>query len=246
MKHFGWPIILGIALVALSAIGYGVHYAVFRDAHHIFIFLVGDIAFVFVEVLLVTTVIHRVLEEREKKSRLNKLNMVIGTFFSEVGTDLLKRFANFDPDLNGIRHELGVTDSWSDEQFDEAAKHLRRYGYTSRIEELKLDELRSFLSSKRDFLLRLLENPTLLEHESFTEMLRAVFHLSEELTARGDLGEIPEADSKHLAADIHRVYLRLVHEWLDYMQYLKANYPYLFSFAIRTNPFDRAASPYVH
>jgi hypothetical protein len=27
-------------------------------------------------------------------------------------------------------------------------------------------------------------------------------------------------------------------EWLDYMKYLKANYPDLFSLAIRTNPFD--------
>jgi len=34
----------------------------------------------------------------------------------------------------------------------------------------------------------------------------------------------------------------LVHEWLDYMKYLKKNYPYLFSLAVRTNPFDRNAS----
>jgi hypothetical protein len=27
------------------------------------------------------------------------------------------------------------------------------------------------------------------------------------------------------------------------MEYLKVNYPYLFSLAMRTNPFDRQASP---
>jgi hypothetical protein len=32
---------------------------------------------------------------------------------------------------------------------------------------------------------------------------------------------------------------------LDYMKYMKENYPYLFSFAMRTNPFDREASPIV-
>jgi len=37
----------------------------------------------------------------------------------------------------------------------------------------------------------------------------------------------------------------LVQEWLDYMEYLKVNYPYLFSLAMRTNPFDRKASPVV-
>lgn len=34
----------------------------------------------------------------------------------------------------------------------------------------------------------------------------------------------------------------LINEWLDYMKYLKANYPFLFHLAMRTNPFDRSAS----
>jgi hypothetical protein len=46
----------------------------------------------------------------------------------------------------------------------------------------------------------------------------------------------------HLAGDIKRAYHPLVSEWLDYMKYLKSNYPFLFHLAMRTNPFDRAAS----
>ncbi len=45
--------------------------------------------------------------------------------------------------------------------------------------------------------------------------------------------------------DINRVYSSLVHQWLDYMKYLKPHYPYLFSFTMRANPFDREASPIV-
>jgi len=37
----------------------------------------------------------------------------------------------------------------------------------------------------------------------------------------------------------------LVHQWLDYMKHLKDNYPYLFSLAMRANPFDQDASPIV-
>jgi hypothetical protein len=33
--------------------------------------------------------------------------------------------------------------------------------------------------------------------------------------------------------------------WLDYMRHLKADYPYLFSLAIRTNPFRLDASPVI-
>jgi hypothetical protein len=38
------------------------------------------------------------------------------------------------------------------------------------------------------------------------------------------------------------VYSRLVPEWMSYMEYLKGHYPYLFSLALRSNPFDPAAS----
>ncbi len=42
-----------------------------------------------------------------------------------------------------------------------------------------------------------------------------------------------------------RVYSQAVIEWLVYMQHLKKKYPYLFSLAMRTNPFDTNASPIV-
>jgi hypothetical protein len=67
----------------------------------------------------------------------------------------------------------------------------------------------------------------------------------EELTSRKTLTDLPETDLQHLAGDIKRAYIRLVREWLDYMKYLKNNYPYLFSLAMRTNPFDQKASPVV-
>jgi hypothetical protein len=94
-------------------------------------------------------------------------------------------------------------------------------------------------------MVRLLENPLLLDHESFTRLLRAVFHFTEELEAREDLKKLPESDLDHLAGDAHRAYHLLVLEWLCYMKYLKDTHPYLFSLAMRTNPFDRASTPVV-
>jgi hypothetical protein len=87
-------------------------------------------------------------------------------------------------------------------------------------------------------MLRLLENQALLEHATFTEMLWAVFHLTEELEARGDLSALPDPDRRHIELDMARAYGRLLAEWLRYVEHLKAQYPYLYSFAVRTNPFD--------
>jgi hypothetical protein len=245
MKHISWQVILGLSLILLSVFFYLIHYAIFRDPHHIFIYLIGDVAFVFTEVLLVTLIIHQLLTTREKRARLEKLNMVIGAFFSEVGTRLITYFSDFDPKLDKIREELIVTAGWSEEDFSSVSKRLKNYDYEVEIQKVELEYLGSFLMEKRNFLLRLLENPNLLEHESFTELLRAVFHLTEELQSRESISQLPDTDYGHLSGDIKRAYVLLVHQWIDYMKHLKDNYPYLFSLAMRTNPFDQSASPVV-
>lgn len=245
MKSIRWQIFLGLSLIVLSVLFYLFHYVIFRDAHHIFIYMIGDVAFVFIEVLLVTLIIHQLLTAREKRTKMEKLNMVIGSFFSELGRGVLVHFSNYDPKLESIRKNLIVTNNWSEQEFSKMSRVLKNYDYSIDITNIDIKELRSYLIKKRDFLLRLLENPVLLEHESFTEMLRALFHLIEELQHREDSDELPPSDYAHLAGDIKRVYSSMVYQWIDYMKYLKSKYPYLFSLAMRMNPFDQDASPIV-
>lgn len=85
-------------------------------------------------------------------------------------------------------------------------------------------------------MIRLLENPAVLEHEDFTELLWALSHLEEELSARPSLETVPASDLAHLTADAERACGRLLAQWLAYMIHLRKFYPYLFSFAARTNP----------
>ena len=245
MKKINWQIILGVALVVSSIALYSAHYLIFRDPHHIFIYMVGDIAFVPIEVLLVTLIIHRVLSDREKKAMLKKLNMVIGAFFSEVGLKLLPTFANFDHRSDEVKKELSQMKNWSDSEFKKASEMMENYKFEidSNLGDLK--ELQGFLTKRRNFLLRLLENPNLLEHETFTELLWAVFHLTEELEYRADLDKLPHTDMVHISGDIKRVYVLLLNRWIDYVMHLKDQYPYLYSLAVRTNPLDEDASPIV-
>jgi len=238
MRISKWKIVLGVILVILSITSYFIHYLIFRDAHHIFIFLVGDIAFVFVEVLLVTMIIDGVLHYREKRVMLEKLNMVIGSFFSECGTEILEYFISFDPQHEKIGQGFIVKDNWTAREFVDVSKRLKGYDYPVDVKRADIDGLRMLLTGQREFLSRLLENPSLLEHESFTNLMMSLLHLTEELAARQNILQLSEPDQKHITADIKRAYRYLVYEWLAYMKHLKDNYPYLFSFAMRTNPFD--------
>jgi len=185
------------------------------------------------------------LNIREKNHRNEKINMIIGAFFSEAGSELITYLSGFDKALDKIRKQLVMNDDCTTNNFTLIKKNLKRYHYKINIDHSDLPQLQNFFIKKKDFLLRLLENPYILEHESFTELLMAVFHLAEELEHRNRFSQLPEEDLEHLTNDIGRVYNLLVHQWLDYMQYLKKNYPYLFSLAIRINPFNPDASPIV-
>jgi hypothetical protein len=242
LNRISWQVALGVSLLILSAILYSIHYLVFRDAHHIFIYLLGDIAFLPIEVFLVTIVVHQLLTAREKRAMRKKLYMVIGAFFSEVGPGLLRRFVAVDGAAADKRDRLAAAGTWPKRNIKGLVRYFTSCECAPRPTAGSLDDLKTFLVAERAFLLGLLENPNLLEHESFTEMLWAVFHLAEELEARDDFSKLPESDLKHLEGDVRRAYTAITVEWLWYMDHLRSMYPYLFSLAVRTNPFDPVAS----
>ncbi len=194
---------------------------------------------------LVASMTEMLLNRRERGVRREKLNMVIGAFFSEVGTTLLVYFSDRDSRLEQIKSDLVVNGDWTDAHFQSVAERIRGYDYQVDAAQVDFEHLRAFLSRRREFMLRLLENPTLMEHELFTDLMLAIFHLTEELAHRKKVTDLPAADQAHLAGDVKRIYGLLVHQWLDYLHYLKTDYPYLFSLAIRTNPFDEKATAVV-
>jgi len=245
-KIFSWTFFMSLTLLCASALAYTIHYFIFKDAHHIFIYMVGDLSFLFLDVLLVILLIERLLSRREKKALLSKLNIVIGTFFSEAGLGLLKRINVFVENWRELEKDCEIGLEWDKKDFKRAmgAAHEFPYAIDIRIENLL--ELREYLIAKRPCLMRILENPNLFEHDQFTDLLWAVFHLSEELSFRGDeLDNLPETDYKHIAGDLKRVYSQLTVLWLQYSLHLKENYPFLFSLAARVNPMNPAASPIV-
>lgn len=245
-RYLNWRISVSLLLIGASALAYTFHYFIFHDAHHIFIYMIGDIAFLFLDVLLVILFIERVLALREKRAILNKLNMVIGTFFSEVGMELLKRFSEFTENSAILEKSLEIQPHWSKKDFKQALLASQNFDYKITVDVKNLGSLRAFLIEKRNFLLRLLENPNLLEHERFTNLLWAAFHLAEELQFRGDkLESLPDSDYDHLAGDLKRAYSQLTGEWIVYTSHLKKSYPFLFSLAARINPMNPQASPIV-
>lgn len=141
-----------------------------------------------------------------------------------------------------LRDKLIIKESWTERDFESTRMRVKDHPFNITISNECISNVKTDLEENVNFLIQLLENPVILEHDSFTELLQAVFHVMDELERRKKFDVLPPADYKHLKGDFQRVYKQLVISWLSYMQYLKRKYPYLFSLAVRTNPFDESAN----
>lgn len=237
ISNRNWLILFALSLCCSSFLLFLLHYIIFHDIHHILIYTIHDLAFLPLEVLLVTLILHQMLEYRAMKNKLNKLNMVIGVFFSEIGTPLLRYFSEHDRDHTEKITFFSSMKTWDTPQYQKKQKEIMSLPCSVTITCTELIPLRNLLVMKEELLVRMLENPVLLEHESFTDVLQAVFHLTEELKHRGECTNLPESDVDHVSGDINRAYSMMIPVWLSYLGYLKIHYPYLHSLAVRTNPF---------
>jgi hypothetical protein len=237
-----WKAIFAAGLVVLAAILFAVQLLVFRDPHSTLFYLLQDVAFLPISVLVLTVIVAEALEWRDHSALMRRLNMVIGAFFSEVGYELLRCMLAFDPDSAALRAAVHPEADWDRAQFVSARRVLASWSPSCDACAADLAGLAALLRKHRDFLLTMVENPSLLEHQSFTDLMWAVLHVDDELAARGSVTELGAADLEHLGVDISRAYRRLVRQWLDLMEHLSRDYPFLYSLAVRTSPLSRGVS----
>lgn len=231
------------SIVTMATVGYGdIHPQTGMGKLLTLIVIIGGVG-TFLGVIASITDLF--VNRREELARQQKTDMITGLFFSEMGNGLLACLIPLDPDIQSLYRILNVSEKWKDSDFKSVRIRLKKHRRSILSSQNDMGGMLDFLQKNPNLLLRLIENPILQEHESFTELLRALLHLREELLNRYDLSKIPDSDRKHLENDMARVYNLLIFEWLDYNRYLKKNYGYLFSLAVRINPFDPDANAVV-
>jgi hypothetical protein len=241
LKISRWKLVFAAGLVLLAMLLFGVQLIVFSAPRQTFFYLLQDVAFLPISVLVVTVILAEVLEWRERSGQLHKLNMVMGAFFSEMGYELMRHLLSFDPDHVELSAAVHPQADWDKARFAAARQQLMTRQLSCDAGRGDLVALAALLHGHRSFLLSLVENPALLEHETFSELIWAVLHVDDELVTHGSAGAVSAGDLRHLGADSGRAYRMLVRQWLSYMEHLSRSYPYLYSLAVRTSPLAQAA-----
>ena len=243
LEDLSLPEALYYNIVTMSTVGYGDIHPTNNASRLFAVLLIVMGGGTFIGVLANAT--DMVLLKREEQHRLRKINMVRGLFFNEVGYQLLGVLSSLDRDVERTKDRFIADMNWSDRRFSSIQKKLKRHQFDIGVEREDIAALFDLLEDKQRFLARLLENPLLVEHEAFTELLLAVFHLVDELVSREEMMALPPSDIAHLEGDVSRAYGLLIEQWIAYLRHVREQYPYLYSLAVRKNPFDEDATPVV-
>jgi branched-subunit amino acid transport protein len=238
MKKDNHTLNLSIFLLGASFLLYLINFIIFKDFHHIAVFMTEDLAFIPIEVLVTVLIIDRILESRDNKKKKQKINILIEVFFEEVGNDLLCKLSSKDKNCC----EIGCLISEIGESFENDLNRLRKAidNHQDAIElgSEDINSIYELLQTNKDIFIKFLENPHLTEHDIFTDLLQSVSHLYHEIKFRKKNKALSEADIIHLREDAQRVYKYLSQEWLVYMDYIQKEYPFLFNLAIKNVPFN--------
>ena len=249
-EHKRWKIKFSILMIILIIIIYGSNYLVLGDPEHIISYIWTHLGFIPVDILVVAFILDEIIEKKEKEAMLEKLDMLMSTFFSEVGNDLIEQLSAANKYKTNTENLKSIK-NWNQDDFDKKLKELKESSIDFSADvapenrEEYLKNLRNLLSGKREFIINLINNPNILEKEEFTGLINSILHLDEELEHRKDLSLVTDADFAHLNGDMQRVYDKLVYEWVYYLKYLHKHYPYMIALVVRTNPFDETADVYV-
>ena len=249
-KRLSWKLKFSIVMILLIIIIYGSNYLVLGDAEHIISYIWTHLGFIPVDILIVAFLLDEIIEKKEKEAMLEKLDMLMSTFFSEVGNELINQLSTANK-YKASTENLKSIKNWNEDDFDNKLAELKdasldfQASLSAEEREEFLENLRTLLAGKREFIINLINNPNLLEKEEFTELINAILHLDEELEHRKDLTLVTDTDFGHLNGDMKRVYDKLVYEWVYYLKYLYKHYPYMIALVVRTNPFDEDADVYV-
>lgn len=240
INRLGNNVLLILVLSFLSASIYFLQNMLFQHPEDTFFYLFQDLAFVPIQALVVTLVLNKILNRQEKLRNLKKVNVIISTFFSELGLSTIYALSKFNENHEDFSNIINMTDV-KKKNLNTIRKNIKEFDLRISVTPDKLESLGHILIKNKPFMIGLLENPSLVEHDSFTDMLWSVFHIADELQSRDNMKDFSEDDLEHLSRDILRAYRLVVIEWVNYMKYLNAEYPYLFNLAVRKNPFSKGA-----
>lgn len=228
MKKIRYYFVISFILIALSSIMFFIHYLIFGQALNTAYYSLMNLCFIPINSLVVTIMLEKLIDYRAKKDRIEKINMLVGIFFTEVGGKLMHLIIDSDKDAKNY-----ITNF---EDLNKIKKCLYEYNYKVDMNYIDLCAIKNILVEHNNLFVTLISNESILQHQIFTDLLMSVIHLRDEIMFM-EKDKESGFNTNHLENDVIRVYKNISIQWISYLEYLSKSYPFLYNNAIRVNPF---------
>lgn len=222
----------------LSVFFYVIHFAIFGDAVKTISGLMLSLAYVPLGVTYQILVLDKLFEARLKIRSTRKINMILGSFYYEVGNSILKTIAEVDENINSLQSLWVISEDWKQIDFSKLEAFVSEYRCCIDMDILQYERISDILKEQGGFLLSLVINPNLEEYEEFTNMIISILHMRDLLVNRNKNKILEDYEKYYLKHEICNLYRFLLIEWVKYMNYLRDFYPSLFIRALMNSPFD--------
>lgn len=230
MKKNTYYLIVSFILILLSLGMFVIHYLFFGQGLNTAYYSFMNLCFIPINSLVVTIILDKLIDYKSKKEREEKLNMLIGIFFTEIGVKLMCYIISADD--KKYEYDFDIEDLKTMKSI------VKTHNYSVNMDKIELNSIKNLLIDNNNLLINLVSNENLLQNEIFTNLIMATLHLKDEILFFENNG-INECGKKHIENDVLRVYKSIIIQWISYLDYLQKFYPFLYSNAVRKNPFKR-------
>ena len=150
-KRLSWKLKFSILMVLLIIIIYGSNYLVLGDAEHIISYVWTHLGFIPVDILLVAFLLDEIIERKEKEAMLEKLDMLMSTFFSEVGNELINQLSTVNK-YKASTENLKSIKNWEDKDYENKLNELKSSTVDFSAIDMGLEDREEFLENLRTLL----------------------------------------------------------------------------------------------
>ncbi len=219
-----------VILLLISICLYGIQIMIFRDPATTEFYLLQDLAFMPITIIIATIVVGEILNEKEKRERESNTRMLTSTFYTQVGASFMNMLIQASENEVEIRNILQKQVN-TEKEIKQMQEEVKQLNCQIHLTEDIYREVTHIVSENRMAILVLSSNPMILEQRSFTNLLWGMFHLEDEFRIRGAYHQLSQEDKAHIAEDLEKVLQLLLLNSIPNAKYLKDTYPHLYKTA---------------
>ena len=116
-SQVNWKIKFAIVMFILAVIIFLARFLIFGDGEEIIAYLWKHIGFIPIDILIVALVLEEIMGRKEHEAILEKIDMLMGTFFSEIGNDLINELSKVNQN-KAKTEDLKAIRSWDEKDYD--------------------------------------------------------------------------------------------------------------------------------